>query len=349
MHKMQEIALIYAREQVGGGSTSFTVHLYEGFKQAGIPFRLLRFTDRPKRPRRLAGYTGVIAEYVTPDEMRAIVRSQPSVLLAPEHSRHLPEPDILSSLAADGMRLVIHDPNEFMARTHAKIFDHLQNRSIIKRPIAIRPSMKTHFKDAVFIPHPYWREYEGWQGKDLMKRGAGCTIARLTFVKRPTIILDANRLLTPAMQIKIHGAENRLFTYTKVLPHYPEFKQGGYNLPLEWGISARMARQHRFAVDMTYFPEDGGGSQYTFMEAWDAGSVNICHKDWLRYEGEMKHRVNCWAVESPEELAKLIKNSYSSKSLQTELRKISVASTEHLERKHDPATIARAYYKELTR
>lgn len=348
--EMQEIALIYGRKDVGGGSTSFTVHLHEGFQRAGIPFKLYRFADAAGKPSRtLAKYEGVRCTYITPDEAKQIVKRQPSVLLAPEHSRNLPEDGILATLVKLGMRLVIHDPNEFQVSKRAKeIYDHLQDRSIIKRPICIRPSMKTHFKDAVFIPHPYARAFDQHMGDNLSKRRSACSIARLTFVKRPTIIMDANRLLPEELRIAFHGAENRLFTYTKLLGKYPEFTQGGYNLPLAWHVSARMAAQYRFAVDMTYFPEDGGGSQYTFMEAWDAGAVNVIHQDWLRYKGEMVDGENCIAVDGPEMLARIIESAQKPAN-RKRLQEISARGTAHLIENHDPATVARAYYKELTR
>lgn len=348
MGTKKEVALIYARQSVGGGSTSFTAHLVEGFRRAGLPYRLLRIDERPKRPRRLAKYDNIILETATPDELRDIVRSQPSVLLAPEHSKKLPEDHLLKDLMALGMRVVIHDPNEFIARKNIGIYDHLDDRSLIKRPLAIRPSMKTHFKDALFIPHPYVPEFSEWQGADLAKRKTGCSIARLTFVKRPIIILDANRLLPKSDHIQFHGAENRMFTHFRLAKDYPEFKQGGYTMPLVWGISARKAREYALAVDMTYFPQDGGGSQYTFMEAWDAGSVNVIHKDWLRYEGEMADGVNCLAIEGPEELAALVKQLKSPAFIKR-LKKISQDGYAHLIKEHDAVAVAKRYHQVLTR
>ncbi len=339
------ISLFYARQGVGGGSTSYTVHLMAGMILAGLPATLYRLTDKPRKPKMLAAYEGITCEYVTPDQARAIVRSTPSLLLAPERDDKLPAPGLLTELMREGLRVVIHDPNEFMSLKGDKkgVFNHLDDRSLVKDPICIRPSMKEHFPKATFIPHPYTRQFDGWRGHDLRKRLSACSIARLTFVKRPRIILDANRLLDPAQHIKFHSLENRLFTFS-LKGKYPEVTQGGYNLPLEWGASAVMAAKYRFAVDMTYFPMDGGGSQYSFMEAWDAGCVNVIHKDWLRYAGEMDDGVNCWAVSGPEELADIIRNH---KKHERKLDQISRQGAEAALNQHDAAAVARRYYKEL--
>jgi hypothetical protein len=343
---MNPIALFYARGDVGGGSTSFAVHLMQGMQRAGIPATLYRFSTKPRAPKMLAQYEGIMCEYVTPAEALHIAATVPSLLVAPERPEKLPYPTLLTEMMAAGMRCVIHDPNEFMNKAGVLgrgVFNHLDDRTLVVRPICIRPSMKAHFKDATFIPHPYQREFPSVVCRDdLARRKSACSIARLTFVKRPRIIFDANRLLAQRAQVRFHSAENRLFTFS-LKKTYPEVTQGGYDLPLVHGISARHAAQYRFAVDMTYFPMDGGGSQYSFMEAWDAGCVNVIHQDWLRYKGEMKDRENCYAVRSAEELAMLIQNW---KKQQPLLEHIAANGATAL-KKHDAATIAKFYYKEL--
>jgi hypothetical protein len=340
------IALFYARKDAGGGSTSFTVHLMRGMQKAGLPATLYRFSDKPKRPRELAGYTGIVCEYVTPAEARKIVSNTPSLLLAAEKSANLPDPNLLTDLMIRGMRCVIHDPNEFNlnGKGGKGYYDHLSDRSIVSFPIGVGPAMKQHFEDVVVIPHPYYREMDKDVLSPLDRRMSACSIARLTFVKRPKFILDANRMLAAKHQIRFHSAENRLCTFS-LRGKYPELTQGGYNLPLEWGVSARAASIYRFAIDMTYLPMEGGRTQYSFLEAWDAGTVNVIHKDWLRYKGEMKDRGNCWAVESADEIASLIRDW---KKHRLELEAIRDNGIAQL-KKHDAAKIARRYYEELTK
>lgn len=345
---MKPIALLYARRDVGGGSTSFTVHLYRAMQMAGIDVKLYRIAEKSKdMPYRLAKYAGVHYWQITPVQARALVCCCPMLLVAPEAGKNLPESDLLPQLMEMGMRIVVHDPNEL------KVFDHLQGAALVRRPICIRPTMRQFYGDAVFIPHPYVRVFEDGQGADLLERKTACSIARITFVKRTNLILEANEKLPKRLQVQLHGAENRLFTRFKLQKDFPAFKQGGYNLPFEHGVSARAAREYTFAIDFTFFPHDGGGSQYTFMEAWDAGTVNIIHFDWLRYSAfysaEMKHGENCLAVNNADELAALLRTFNTRPVIRRALGKISLEGERLLRAVHDPTTIARTYYKELTR
>lgn len=359
-----KIALLYARRDLGGGSTSFTVHLYRALQLAGAQVQLYRLGKRTKlgQPGLLGAYQGVQATVLGPADALALVKAVPTLLTAPEHSKRLPfAPGLLPSLLAAGLRCVVHDPNEFAHQGRRKgAYDHLDGFShaglptLPTRPICIRPTMRQFYANAVFIPHPYVREFTGamWPAGGIgMKTGTrkpACTIARLTFVKRPKILLDANRLLRPTRQIQFHGAENRLTTFA-LRQQYPELTQGGYNLPLQWGVSARKAAEYTLAVDMTYFPNDGGGSQYTFMEAWDAGTVNVVHRDWLRYPGEMVDGGNCLTVESAEELRDVVNASQSSKKMKAVLQRIAMRSIDHLMEMHNPVTIAKRYMREMKR
>jgi hypothetical protein len=335
-----KIALFYARKDVGGGSTSFTVHLYRAMKMAGIDVTLYRFHDaasKPRKPRDLASYVDTPCHFVTPKEALAVVKSTASLLVAPEHSKRLVHGVDLKRLMAEGMRIVLHDPNEF------KVFDHLDEKELVVDPICIRPTMQRFFPNATFIHHPYVREFTGHQGGDLEFRKAAATIARITFVKRPEILLDANRLLDTANRIAFHGAENRLFTFVKFKEDYPEFKQGGHNLPMVWGASARAIKDYAMMIDMTHFPDDGGGSQYTFMEAWDAGAVVVVNRDWLRFPGEMVEGVNCLAISSADELADLIRNRD-----QAGLETVAKTAGRSLDDLHDPILVAKRYAWHLT-
>jgi hypothetical protein len=343
--KLPEIALIYARKQACGGSTSFTVHLYRAMLRAGIDVKIYRPSLKERAPALIGKYDNVTGHYVTLERARYICKHIPSLLTGPDIEKNLPTPDCLISLMKAGMRIVVHDPNEF------KNFPHVNNKTLVHRPICIRPTMHRFFPEAVFIPHPYCREFKGWQGEDLPDREPACSIARMTFIKRVELLLEANRKLDKGERIRFHGSENRLYTYFKLCKKFPEFKQGGYDLPLEWGVSARAARKYKFAIDMTYLPKDGGGSQYTFMEAWDAGTVNVIHGDWLRYrekyQAEMKPTINCLVAYDSDDIAGLVKNCHHG-YIQDLLREISIRSTQYLEKWHDPMAVASLYYKELT-
>jgi hypothetical protein len=336
-----QLAIFYSRHEVGGGTTSFTVHLYRVLRDAGVDVRLYRFRaedSKPRKPRNIAKYEGTPHEFVTQAEALKVVNSMPSLLVAHEHPRYLPKGVDLFKLIRAGMRVVIHDPFEFK-------YDHLKDQRYIIDPICIRVTMQRFYKTAVFIPHPYHREFEGHQGGDLDVRELAASIARITFVKRPEILMDANRLLPDGCKINFHGAENRMMTHFRFKDKYPEFKQGGYNLPFIWGVSARAVRSYAFMPDMTRFPNDGGGSQYSFMEAWDAGAVVIVNCDWLHCPGEMKDGYNCLAIANPRQLADLLMRAREDWEFHEE---ISANSTRHLDTVHNGLSIANQYLWTLT-
>jgi hypothetical protein len=328
------IALFFFYKSFGGGTTSFTVHLFEAMRRAGFQPAIFRVGAKGsdiERP--FSKYKGVTYRKVSTEDALRIVRNNPSLMTAPCNSKYLDfDPGIIGKLINAGMRCVVHDPNEF------EIYDHLNSKVVA--PIMIRPTMKRYFKDGVFIPHPYVKHFE--ELPPAKRKHLAVSVARVTFVKRTEIILAANKLLPKRDQVVLCGGENRLFTKHKVMKLFPEYKQGNTGFPMGWGTAAEECAKGKFAVDMTYFPNDGGGSQYSFMEAWDAGAVNIIPHDWLRYPGEMKNGINCIAVGGARELAKALKEGRTK-----DVAHLVEAGRRMLETHHDPVRIAWMYKQEL--
>ena len=62
-------------------------------------------------------------------------------------------------------------------------------------------------------------------------------------------------------------------------------------------------------VDLTAIVSDGGGSQYTFLEGWDAGCVLVLNKKWgLSGDKTMDPNVNCLFVEDADELCEVLQS-----------------------------------------
>lgn len=67
-------------------------------------------------------------------------------------------------------------------------------------------------------------------------------------------------------------------------------------------------------VDLSVLTHDGGGTQYTFLEAIHNGCALILHRRWLEnsdlrpYYCDFREGYNCLAVENEKELVELIKN-----------------------------------------
>lgn len=348
----REVALFFLYQAFGGGSTSFTVHLFKAFEEAGITPHIYRVRERGEETERpFTGYRGVTYRNINVKEALRIAKNVPSLLTAAAHSKHLAfEPKLVRQLARRGMVTVAHDPNEF------KVYDHLP---FVKKKgypvICIRPTMQEFIKHATFIHHPYVRytEPKHWTPPDLRPHLA-VSIARVTFVKRTHMILEVNRLMEHERNhVILRGAENRLYTKHVLSKRYPEYEQGKTGYPMEWGYSVIEAEKGIFALDFTYFPDDGGGSQYSFMEAWDAGTVNIIHKDWLRYPGEMhahptdRAKGNCIAVSGPQEASDWLRLYRQSRRWRDDAIEVAHNGYCMLRKHHDPVKVAEQYWSKL--
>jgi hypothetical protein len=69
--------------------------------------------------------------------------------------------------------------------------------------------------------------------------------------------------------------------------------------------------QAKFVVDLSLVRYDGGGTQYTFLEAIHNGCALILHRKWIEDLDpkycDFREGYNCFAVENEMELAELIK------------------------------------------
>lgn len=354
----REVSLFFMYRTFGGGTTSYTVHLAQAMKMAGIKVHVYRVKERGEEThirRPFSKYAGI--KYRNIDAATALkkVKQRPALMTAPCNPKYLPfAPTIIPDLMRKGMRIVVHDPNEF------EIYDHLDGKKwkFKHQPFCIRPSMQKFFPDAHFIPHPYVREFPIDHWKPFTEREhLAVSVARVTFVKRTEIILEANRILRKSGykkdQVVLRGAENRLYTLHKLMKLFPEFKQGQTGYPMTWGASARECEKGVFALDFTWFPDDGGGSQYSFMEAWDAGTVNIIHKDWMRTPGEMnphptdRSRGNCIAVKNAQEAADWMMLFRESRRWREDAAQIALNGKAALLKYHDPVKIAEKYWEVL--
>jgi len=339
-----KVGIFFFRPYLGGGTSTFTAHLFKAFEAAGHEPVILRVKPRgepPERLRNFAQYEGVKYRNITFSEARTIVKDMPTVMGSPANSKYLTPPDMIMRLMADGMRTVIHDPNEFT------IYDHLGKvTKLATRPICIRPTIRHFYKDAVWIPHPYMR---AGPFPEIRRRNEAISIARIASVKRPRIVLEANRMLEPQYRVKLLGAEFRMYTKQLEAKYGDVFQQSGktFQYPMTFDAPVRLAAAATVNVDMTWFPDDGGGTQYAQMEAMDAGCVNIMHYDWFRYNGELRKWRHVIPVNGPSELAFNVSAILNG----LPLRRSSIGEIVHhgyrLLREHDPKLVGQMYIEEM--
>ncbi len=296
-----KINLLYMSRATYGGWATFTVHLYKSLQAMGIEVSLHKVRNNTERTQRPFGYDIFYQNLKAEDALRL-----PNVIVTAydKYGR-----DMALELYRLGAHVVIHDPNEIKNAATSEFLDRI---------IVIRKSMLEYLKSATFIPHPYIRFFDTHFKTEEYN---AVTVGRLDFDKKSDIIFTANQFLPEDKQVHIRGCENRAFTRLKLKEQFGYLQDSEKPLderlrfPKEWGWAANLCRQGRFMVDLSVIKGDGGGSQYSFMEAMDGGAICIIHNAWIRDNDEMIRDVNCLTVSTAEELTSVLKQNHNVKDL----------------------------------
>lgn len=274
------IHLVYLAEPRFGGWVSYTVHLAKALQQEGEQFSIFKLGNRFEARLRPFG-CGLGYQNVPLAGLCELARSSQMLLVAvgPKFA------EAAAALLEAGASVCVHDPTELSAGM-------LQALKQSRRPIiTIRPRNQERLKqegfESRYIPHPYVRHFEdvGAGGR----KWNAVALSRLDWDKHTEIIAEANKTLGPNEAVRIYGSENTMYTHHKVEPVDVEWRRNYHGrYPAEWDAAAKLAREAKFMVDMSVIVGDGDGTQYTFLEAWDAGAVLVVNKKWIvRGDGEV--------------------------------------------------------------
>ena len=129
-------------------------------------------------------------------------------------------------------------------------------------------------------------------------------------VHNTDIILKCNQLLelNNYKTIQLFGAENRLYVHHKLKDlNFHKYWNGKYpkTLPMTYNGKDIM-KNCQFMVDLSVIKGDGGGTQYTFLEAIYNECILILHKEWINKSELFVDRYNCLAVENENELFNIL-------------------------------------------
>lgn len=288
------INLIYAAEPKFGGWVSFTEHLFNCLAQQGHNVHL--FVVGNKFGTVKEKYSGnVFAQKVTAD---AVVEL-PGLKIVTALDKKTSE---LFKRTPNKLTYIIHDPTELTA-------ERMPFYQKAKHIFGIRwnmvPVIKSKGLNANYLPHPYCPT------RPVANRIRNAVAySRIDWDKHTNLICGANLLLDSKHKCDIFGAENRMYAFHKLDNQFPNWKDRYFGkFPKDAGAGAKLAATAKFAVDMSAIKQDGSGSQYTFLEAWDAGTQLILNRKWTQADqGEMKHGHNCIAVFDAFELANALKS-----------------------------------------
>lgn len=325
---MPIVNLFYLSKNTTGGWVTYTAHLMYGLADIGVDVRLYKIGNRTEAKGRNFGYS---LDYKNISIEDGLKLEGSSVIVALQKNYR----EQAANLIASGSWLVVHDPAEF------------KNFELDKKGkyITIRKAVAKQVPGSIFVPHPYVRNYS--PGTISTGNQVACSISRIDFDKHTDIILEANRSLSKTHKVNIYGFENRLYTKFKICPAYPEWKQSISHYSRERTTACEICHDHTFAVDMSIIKGDGGGTQYTFLEAMDAGSINIIHDDWVLPNDEMipypKNNANCLSIGTAGELAAVLKHPPKADDLKSMVLRSNVLLS-----RHSPKRIAQQFVSLLT-
>ena len=136
------------------------------------------------------------------------------------------------------------------------------------------------------------------------------------FDKNTDVICKANNL---GAGIEIYGYKNHIYYFHKLKElGFDNYYKGYYSKNIK-DIS-KLYAETNYLIDMSTIKKDGGGTQYTFLEAEYHNCALILHKDWCSVKGSIyKNNENCYAVSNEKELLDAInKNPLHSNVLPTD-------------------------------
>lgn len=317
--------LLYLAKPVYGGWVTFTAHLSHKYNAP-----IYKIAGRNEKFKRNYGYE---CEYQNIDVSEVLKLNNIMITAVDKHYYEY------LYLFPPNTQIVIHDPTE--CKVNKKTPNPLvqvteKNDNILLnhfKVITIRESVQEYLVNTFnvqsqFMPHPFY-PYEVPECDGL---GYECvSISRIDFDKNTDILLKANQILKdPKKHIYIFGAENRLYVHHKLKElNFTAFWKGKFpkNLsPTYEGHS--ILKDAKYMIDMSIIKGDGGGTQYTFLEAIHQDCVLILHLDWINAGNTFQSGVNCIGVSSGEELAQVIENGLS----EEEFNKILTNSKKILEK-----------------
>lgn len=273
--------LIYMAKPIYGGWVTFTAHLSLKYDCG-----LYKIGKRNESNQRNYGY-GVKYKNQKIDE---IIKKDNLVITAVD--KHYWE--YLHLFPKDTI-IIIHDPTELKGKNN-KLVELLDNFKVITIRETVKDFLLEKYnKESTFLSHPFY-EYN----KNLDKGEYNCvSISRIDFDKNTKIILDANKLINDDNdKIYLFGAENRLYVHHKLKDmNFEKYWKGKYpkELPLKYE-GKDLLNDCSYVVDMSVIKGDGGGTQYTFLEAIYHDCVLILHKEWTEKGDTFKHLHNCYVV-----------------------------------------------------
>ncbi len=286
--------LVYMAKPCYGGWVSFTTHLAH---KTGSDIH--KITKRNEKNKRNFGYS---CEYLnsTIDKIKELPNL---VITAVDKNYHQYLEDM-----PEGTGLVIHDPTEVKGRNN-ELTKYLHKFKIITIRQTVQKYLKEKFDiDSEFKLHPFYE----FTKTDYTDKSNVVSISRIDYDKHTEILCKANQVLEN--KIKIYGAKNDRYVYQK-LNEFDTMKEDDPNSNYcgRFGKSfsdiSNILSKSKVVIDMSAISLDGGGTQYSFLEAIYHDCLLILNKKWVDgLNSPFIHNMNCLIVSDSDELVEILDN-----------------------------------------
>ncbi len=305
------VNLIYMAKPRFGGWVTFTAHLSQKYRYPLYKIHNKTETKKNGDPvLRDFGY-GVKYQNISIEDAKKLK----NILITAIDKNYY---KYLSHLPKRSTTLVIHDPTEVKGKSTQPVIDHLKYFKIITIRKTVQEFLKKIYKvDSKFKLHPFY-EYP----KSNNNGNQAVAISRIDFDKHTELIIMANNILENkghfSKTVDIYGAKNDLYVFHRL--------QQKLNLKLDDYYSGTFKKsfnsldevlsKSKYVVDLSSIHNDGGGSQYTFLEAIYQGCALVLNSKWVDNTNSIfKNGVNCYVVNDEKDLAKLLIRAPSTRSV----------------------------------
>jgi glycosyltransferase involved in cell wall biosynthesis len=296
-----KIAVLHFADIELGGIPTYIRHFIKGMEEFGNSATYLYFGARPKKMYQNIGFRSLNIKFIRKQLESYDIIFVPSGFVNKEKEKYI---NLFFSLKVKKV-IVFHDPPEFEKspfKNHLKSFDSV---------ILIRPTNKKWFeekypnvKSALFL-HAYGRRCDVIKEKENL----AVDTARIDWDKHQDIIIrNINKIRG---EVRIYGIINPQYEYHKL--RELNWKKYWYG---KFSDAIPILQKAKVMVDMSAIKQDGGGTQYTFLEAMDAQAVPVISEKWG--EGALKDGVNC-LLANEENLADKINSIFEDDELRNRI------------------------------
>lgn len=269
---MEAINVFYLAKPRYGGWVTFTVHLIYKLIQQGYKVNLYKVGKKTETKPRPFGYG---LNYINVSE-KMLLKSHKGIITALDKNYY----DVVNRLS-NKHKLVVHDPTE----VKKDLFGVFKKYELVTIRKTVQEYLQTLGFDSELIYHPFY-EYDTSKSE---KTGA-VSISRIDYDKNIHFICKANMMLKEP--ILMYGYANRLYQHFKLNEIWNEDNyKGAFNKSFK--EVDRILSKKKYVVDMSTIHKDGGGTQYTFLEAIHNNCILILNKKWVDAGDTFKEGGNC--------------------------------------------------------